>query len=139
MNPLFESITKSVLSSVLNTQGTNQQLIQNLIGMLNQGGQGNGLAALVQQFQANGLGDAINSWIGTGQNIPANASQIQQVIGLPQLQQLAASTGMNADQTANQLATMLPALIDKLTPNGSMDTSLVGQILSSLANSQKAA
>jgi len=37
--------------------------------------------AINKASQAEGLGDAVASWIGTGQNLPVGAEQIQTVLG----------------------------------------------------------
>lgn len=79
-----------------------------------------GLQGLVQQLQQGGLGEAVASWISTGQNLPVNASQIQQALGNTQLGQLAAQAGLDPQQLSAQLAQHLPGLVDKLTPNGQL-------------------
>ena len=40
-----------------------------------------GLGGLLKQFQQNGFGDAINSWIGTGQNKSVAPNQISDALG----------------------------------------------------------
>ncbi len=80
------------------------------------GGQG-GLGGLVQAFQQNGLGKQVESWIGTGQNLPVSAAQIQQVLG-PKVQALAAQHGMSVDAVSQAVSQLLPHLVDQLTPNG---------------------
>ena len=40
-----------------------------------------GLGGLLKQFQQNGFGEAINSWIGTGQNKVIPANQISDALG----------------------------------------------------------
>ena len=93
-------------------------LVKALLHLLSQGGQGGGFAALVQAFQKNGLGEIVNSWISTGPNLPISAQQLQQGLGLQQIQQLAAKAGLSPDAASTQLADLLPGLVDKLTPEG---------------------
>ncbi len=81
------------------------------------GGQGGGLAGLVQAFQQQGLGKQVESWIGTGQNLPVSAAQIQQVLG-PKVQALAAQHGLSADAASQAISQLLPHLVDQLTPDG---------------------
>jgi len=76
----------SVLGSVLGggqQQGGAGALVNIVAGMLANSGQGGGatgglggLAGLVEQFQRGGLGDVMNSWIGTGQNLPVAPDQL---------------------------------------------------------------
>lgn len=94
------------------------QLLQAAIQMLTSN-QGGGLQGLMGAFQNAGLGTALASWIGTGQNMPVSGDQIQQALGDGgQLQQLAQATGLSQTDVAGHLSEMLPGLIDKLTPNG---------------------
>jgi len=95
--------------------------------------QGGGLAGLIQAFHANGLGDVVSSWIGTGPNQPISASQIQGVLGSDAVKQLAARMGISPDAMSARLAEVLPGAIDKLTPNGNLpEGGLLAQALSAL-------
>lgn len=93
-------------------------LLQAAVQMLGQQGQGTGLESLVQAFQKNGLGEIVNSWVSTGQNLPINAQQIQQGLGGDLLKQLAGQAGLSTEAASGQLANLLPTLVDKLTPEG---------------------
>jgi uncharacterized protein YidB (DUF937 family) len=86
------------------------------------GGQGGvgGLAGLVQLFNQGGLNHIIQSWVGTGQNLPITPAQLQQVLGSGMLQGLAGKLGISPDVLGQQLSHVLPAVVDKLTPNGQL-------------------
>ena len=86
------------------------------------GGQASGLTGLVQKFEAAGLSNVIQSWIGTGANLPITAEQLQQALGAEHLSQLAQTAGINKDQLLQQLSAALPGVIDHLTPGGQMPT-----------------
>ena len=58
------------------------------------------------------------SWVGTGQNLPISAEQIQHVLGSEQVKELAAKAGISPEAASSHLAQLLPMLVDKLTPNG---------------------
>jgi len=95
--------------------------------------QGGGLAGLIQALHANGLGDVVSSWIGTGPNQPISASQIQGVLGSDAVKQLAARMGISPEAVSAKLAKVLPGAIDKLTPNGKLpEGGLLAQALSAL-------
>ena len=112
----------SLLSSVLgggNAGGTQQNaLVQLATGLITNHSSGNGLAGLAQQFDKNGLGDLMQSWIGTGQNKAISPDQLHQVLGDEQVQHFAQQHGMQGSQVTTALAALLPQLIDKLTPHG---------------------
>jgi uncharacterized protein YidB (DUF937 family) len=77
-----------------------------------------GLSGLVQQFHDKGLGDVVSSWIGTGQNLPISAEQIQGVLNNEHVKAFAAKSGISPEVASAKIAELLPAIVDKLTPNG---------------------
>lgn len=77
-----------------------------------------GLGGLFQMLQNAGLGDALNSWIGGGPNQSVSAADISRVFGDGQLQQLADSAGVSQGEAAEHLSSLLPELVNKLTPDG---------------------
>jgi uncharacterized protein YidB (DUF937 family) len=98
--------------------GLNAQLINAAIGMLsNDGGQG-GLGGLAAKFQQAGLGDAMGSWIGTGENHAVSGDQITSALGSDTISDIASKLGMSHGDAAGQLSQILPGLINHLTPNG---------------------
>ena len=94
-----------------------------------------GLAALVQNFEQKGMGGLVSSWVGTGQNLPISADQISHVLGSDAVKNLAAKAGISPEAASGQLASILPGLIDKLTPNG--HTGDAGGLLSAALNALK--
>lgn len=107
------------LGSVLGgAQGEQSGLLDSVMGLI-QGQQG-GLGGLVEAFKQNGLGAAASSWVSTGENLPINAEQIQQVLGSEQVQQIASKLGLSMDDASQGLAGLLPQVIDKLTPDGAI-------------------
>lgn len=69
-------------------------------------------------LQNAGLGDALNSWIGAGPNQSVSAADISRAFGDGQLQQLADSAGVSQGEAAEHLSSLLPELVNKLTPDG---------------------
>jgi uncharacterized protein YidB (DUF937 family) len=83
----------------------------------------NGVDGLVAQFQQSGFGEHVASWVGNGQNLPIDANSIQQVLGMPVIQNLATKYGVDTQQVTNLLAQHLPGIVDHLTPNGQVQPS----------------
>ena len=79
-----------------------------------------GLDVILNQFKQSGLGDIINSWIGTGQNQPISPTQLREAIGQKTVNDLARQTGAPQEDLLSQLSKYLPGVIDKLTPNGQL-------------------
>lgn len=89
-------------------------LVQAVVGML----AGGGLEGLVKSFQQKGLGDVVGSWVSTGANLPVSPAQVTSALGPDQLGQLARQVGLDPGALAGQLSTLLPGMVDKLTPEG---------------------
>ena len=79
-----------------------------------------GLQNVVSQFEKNGFGDTMKSWISQGQNLPITADQIHQALGSDKVKELAAKMGLPVDKLAEMLAQHLPQAIDKVTPDGKL-------------------
>lgn len=98
--------------------GLNSALINAAIGMLGNDGAHGGLGGLASKFQQAGMGDALNSWIGTGDNQAISGDQLSQVLGSGAIGDIASKLGMSHGDAAGQLSQILPGLINHLTPNG---------------------
>ena len=81
-----------------------------------------GLGGLLKQFQQNGLGDAIDSWIGTGPNKSVAPGQISNALSPEIIDALSRRTGLPKDQISQILSQVLPNLVDQLTPQGQLPT-----------------
>ena len=93
-----------------------------------------GLAGLQSMFQQGGLGHIMSSWIGNGPNLPVSANQLQNVLHGGALQQAAQQAGMDSSQFTSTMSTLLPHLVDKVSPNGQLpDASALQQMLKGLA------
>ncbi len=79
-----------------------------------------GLQNVVSQFEKNGFGDTVKSWISKGPNLPITTDQIRQALGSDKVKELAAKMGLPADKLAEKLAHYLPQAIDKETPDGKL-------------------
>lgn len=131
---LFDSIMSAVQNQTSGAAGGQSDLLSSVMGMINDP-QNGGLAGLVQKISQGGLGEQVASWVSTGQNLPVSAEQIQSALGSSTVQDIAAKLGIDSNSAAGGLASLLPQVIDKLTPNGQvaeggMD---VSQVLSSLS------
>ena len=114
------------LQGALGGGGAQGALLQAVLGMLGNGG----LHSMVSSFEQKGLGSLVGSWIGTGQNVQPTPAQITHGLGADQLQQLARASGLDVGQVAGHLTSMLPGLVNHLTPQGSLpDASALDGIL----------
>lgn len=81
-----------------------------------------GLGDLLKQFQNSGKGDIANSWVSTGPNKPVSPSDLEQTLGHERIEWLMQQTGMSKDELLAGLSQELPAVVDKLTPDGRIPT-----------------
>ncbi len=81
-----------------------------------------GLGGLIDQFQKKGLGDVIDSWVNRGTNKDLAPDQVSVALGGDVVDELSRRTGLSRDQVVDQLARMLPNVVDKLTPEGRLPT-----------------
>jgi uncharacterized protein YidB (DUF937 family) len=96
--------------------------------LANRQGGGGGLGGLAEQFQRGGLGDVMNSWIGTGDNQPISPDQLGGVLGSDLLGELTQRTGMGQGDLLGQLSQMLPQMVDRATPEGRIPDAGLGDI-----------
>jgi uncharacterized protein YidB (DUF937 family) len=80
----------------------------------------NGLVAALQQ---GGLDGQVKSWLGNGTNVPVSAQQLKAVLGNAQVQEFARHLGLPVDQMLELLAKYLPEIVDKASPNGTLQPS----------------
>jgi uncharacterized protein YidB (DUF937 family) len=77
-----------------------------------------GVQGVVNEFEKNGLGSTVRSWVGTGTNNPISAADIQRVLGPDLLQKLSEKSGLSQQDLADKLTQVLPRAVDHLTPDG---------------------
>lgn len=85
------------------------------------GGLLDGLGDLLDKIGKQGQKDTADSWVSTEQqNKPIAPGDLGKAIGDTTLRELARRTGMSEGQLLDQLSKVLPGLVDKLTPNGTV-------------------
>ena len=113
--------------------GEHSALASEVLGLLSSGSEGGGLQGMIQSFKDKGLGDIMSSWIGTGQNLPISGDQLKTGLGADLIGQLASKIGVPPDVATSKLTEILPGIIDKLTPEGTVpDSGLLQQGLNFL-------
>lgn len=117
---LLDTLAGQVLGS-LSGEGANRPagLADAILALVNDP-QSGGLRGLVGAFEQQGLGGIVSSWIGTGQNQPVSAEQVQSALGSEQVDAIAQKLGISSQETSGHLAELLPQIVDKLTPNGTV-------------------
>ena len=114
----FDGIAKGVLDKI-SGGGAQNPLIETVMGLISNPETG-GLQGVLETFKSKGFGEIISSWIGTGGNQAISKDQILEALGKDQIQKLAEKVGISQEEASGGLASLLPEIIDKLTPNGKL-------------------
>lgn len=125
-NSTQAALINAVLQMITNRGGGLGSVLGSALGNSpgggSMGGGLGGLGGLIGALTQGGLGDAARSWVGTGQNQPVSAEDLQAALGGGDsgglLAQLAQQAGLSHGEAASGLSQVLPGLIDKLTPDG---------------------
>ena len=118
---LFDQLAKGVLGKFLGGGGGGKEnMLMDLAFNLISNRQTGGLAGLSELFQNKGLGEAMGSWISTGENQPVSGDQIANVLGSGQIQEFAQKLGLSGQDVSSGLASILPQIINQLTPKGAI-------------------
>ena len=116
---LFDQVVGALGAGSAGGADSTGNLLQTVMQFVNNPQTG-GLPGLIERFQQGGLGEVVNSWVSTGQNLPISAEHIQAVLGGSGLQELIAKLGVTPAQATGSLAQVLPQVVDTLTPNGQL-------------------
>lgn len=87
-----------------------------------------GAAGFVDRFRSSGLGGMIDSWVGDGPNEPISASQVEDVLGRQEIDDISRRTGVDRSVTASALAALLPGTFNTLTEDGRIPTGIPARI-----------
>lgn len=112
---LFDEVV-SIVGKQVGGGGQNS-LLEQAIALVNNPETG-GLQGLIDRFQTGGLGEIVSSWIGTGANQSVSADQISNALGAEKIKEIAEQAGLPENQISDSLASLLPRIVDQLTPNG---------------------
>jgi uncharacterized protein YidB (DUF937 family) len=74
------------------------------------GGVLGGLGGLLNKLQQGGIGNAANSWVGSGQNQPVSPGQLGSALGPNIIKTLAQQSGLSEDELTKQLSQFLPGI-----------------------------
>jgi uncharacterized protein YidB (DUF937 family) len=100
----------------------NPQIVSAALSMLNPKdpsvGGGGGLADVIGAFNKGGLGDVMSSWVGGGPNKPVDPGSLANALGPDVLGQFARKAGVGSGEAPSVLASILPELVNQLTPQG---------------------
>jgi uncharacterized protein YidB (DUF937 family) len=135
---LLDGLLGNVLGGMMGGGAQQQQspLMQMALQLLQQNG---GIEGILGKFHQAGYAEQAQSWVSTGENQAISGDMLQQVLGQGQLGQIAQQLGIGHQDAAGGLASMLPDLINQMTPQGQVpanSSDLVAEALSILNRSK---
>lgn len=121
---LFDSVTGDIAQrfGLGNKAGS---LVSSLISHISD----HGITGFLNKFHQAGLGDAVSSWISSGENKSLSAEQLTGALGEDTLKEIASNAGISTNEAKPALAMLIPGLINSLTPNGVVPTSLPESVM----------
>jgi outer membrane protein OmpA-like peptidoglycan-associated protein/uncharacterized protein YidB (DUF937 family) len=129
------AILDSIVSEAASRFGLGDKaapLVSGLLSMMTSE-QSGGLMGFIDKFRQGGLGDLVSSWISTGDNRPITENQLERVLGANVINNLAAKAGISSSLASTALAFIVPRVINFLTPNGTVPTSIPASVTSFLS------
>ena len=119
LNGIFgKDAASQPLSGLLDGLGADDNdLITAAMSLLQQYG---GLSGVLDLLRRKGLGQQAESWIGTGPNMEVSGEQLEQAFGPSTMGDIASQLGTPKSETSPALARILPEVVDRLTPDGSI-------------------
>lgn len=111
-------ILDGILGRVLNQAET--QVLPGLLSKALEGTSAGSLSGLLDQLRAGGLGPQVASWLGSGPNQPITAEQLESALGDDVVSKVSSTLNMPPDEIFGFLAQHLPAVIDMLSPKGTL-------------------
>ncbi len=96
-------------------------LLSSLLSLMTDQSRG-GFAGFLDRFRTAGLGEAVNSWIGNGNNLSISNEQVETALGTDTINLMAQQAGADVETTKSALGTMIPGVVDRLTPEGAIPT-----------------
>ncbi len=122
----------SKLSAGLEGAGVPTGSAESIGGLAQAVRDGGGLDELLGKLQAGGLGDAADSWVGTGANQPVDPQALGAALGPDTVNNLSSGSGLDIATLLPMLAAFLPQIIDMLTPDGTVPAGGLNQAASAM-------
>ena len=98
--------------------GDGTALVEQLVGLIRT----DGLADQLAGFNDAGAEAEVQSWVGSIENEATDKGAVERAIGRTRLSAIAASLDVDPEEVAGALARVIPTVVDRLTPGGSMPT-----------------
>ena len=77
-----------------------------------------GLGELIDRFRQSGHAETADSWVKSGPNSAIDADGVERALGPDLIDGLMRQTGLSRSDLLSRLSSVLPDVVDKMTPDG---------------------
>ena len=92
-------------------------LLSAALGLLQKNG---GLDGVLEKLRLAGFSAQADSWVGNGPNLPISPAELEQALGIQNMDRVAAQLGYSLDEAGSAMAEIMPELVNQLTPSGQL-------------------
>ena len=130
---MYERVVEQAASRFSLSQERTKQLLGMLVGQIFNPKRG-GPTGFVKAFRDQGLGDAVDSWLGRGPNQSITPSQLESVLGADAISSISAKLALSRETVSSAAAALLPDAVDTLSEHGDLGTSIPDKMKGWLGN-----
>ncbi len=112
---LFDSVIKTALEAASAKSPEHAGLANSVLSFIQAQG---GIDGIRKLFEEKGYGEVIASWISNADNLPISGGDILKIFGKSNIASIASQAGLSEDKASDQIANVLPVLVNGLTPDG---------------------
>jgi uncharacterized protein YidB (DUF937 family) len=119
---MLDSLIKNpeMLGDVAKFAMDNPEVASAAMKMFSSGEGNSGIGSIVESLSAGDLGDVVSSWLGSGDNKAVDPGKLADALGTDKLSKFAEQAGVSGSEASTLLASFLPQIIDKLSPDGKL-------------------
>lgn len=130
---MFEQLVSEAASRFNLSPASVSSLMRGLLALVAEERTG-GPEGFVNLFQHAALGDVVSSWFGGKEGRTITPAHLETVLGPSRIDTLAASSGLSRGAALSVLAFVIPKVVGRLTPGGTLPTagSLAWQVVHSI-------
>ncbi|MEE9339227.1 MAG: OmpA family protein [Methylococcaceae bacterium] len=119
---MFDSLITEIASKFgLGTKASG--ILSALLGLMFNKSSG-GMSGFLDKLTSGGLGKIVTSWIGKGDSMTVNATQVEDALGGGVISSMASKLGLASGPVGMAIAHLLPKVVNALTPDGVIPDSI---------------
>ncbi|MCF6202198.1 MAG: OmpA family protein [Methylococcaceae bacterium] len=131
---MFDSLITEVASKFgLGSKASS--ILSALLGLMFNKNTG-GMSGFLDKLTSGGLGKIVTSWVGKGDSMAVNATQVEDALGSGVISSMASKLGLASGPVGMAIAHILPKVVNALTPDGVIPDSIPSSIAQYMQNDE---